>query len=174
MVSHTRTLPVATSVWSEKMESILKFFKPVSSTSERSEQPSCSSAVEQPSCSSAVGEQPSSSSAVLEDISSEDSDCEVGPSASSEPPCKQRKHAFQICWLKTWPWLRYNVESDIMYCDWCIQSKKKNTFVSGSQNFRTSTFRALNAPRIRGIDAYFFYWLAPWYSRKNKLLNKTQ
>ena len=101
----------------------------------------------------ATSEQPCSSSATgdldrvnsdCEDLS--DQDCEVpeDPSASassvSEPPCKQRKlHDFMDSWTKSRPWLRYDNEAKVMYCDWCLQSKKKNPFTTDCRNFRTST-----------------------------------
>lgn len=83
---------------------------------------------------------------VSQDLSDQDSDDSHHPGVRastsdsvSEPPCKRRKHDFMESWSKSRPWLRFDSEKNVMYCDWCLHSKKKNTFTTGCRNFRTST-----------------------------------
>ena len=56
-----------------------------------------------------------------------------------EPPAKKQKfeHSFQEKWLEKWPFLRKTEKG--MFCQTCINQKKKNTLTEGCTNYRTST-----------------------------------
>ena len=54
-------------------------------------------------------------------------------------PKPKFKRKFKPEWLKDFEWLSYDDESDLMYCTWCRDGKKKNPFgTSGSNNFQKS------------------------------------
>ena len=45
---------------------------------------------------------------------------------------KRTERRFQTAWKDSFPWLRYEAESDMMYCSACIQAKVvKNSFTVG-------------------------------------------
>jgi len=46
---------------------------------------------------------------------------------------------FQPRWLQLYSWLEYDKKLNLMTCSLCKSGNKKNTFVSGTDNFRTST-----------------------------------
>ena len=53
-------------------------------------------------------------------------------------PSKRAKfeRTFVPSWLEKYDWLRYDSESNHMYCVLCIKYQKSNAFTEGCQNFR--------------------------------------
>ena len=46
---------------------------------------------------------------------------------------------FRPLWQKTFPWLQYDEQKDLMLCAICLKHKKNNAFTKGTNNFRFST-----------------------------------
>ena len=59
----------------------------------------------------------------------------AGRSASDQTEIRY----FQEKWVDTWPWLHYDKEKDIMFCELCREAGCANTLAIGTNNFRTST-----------------------------------
>ena len=75
----------------------------------------------------------------FETESDEESDKSVYP-----PSQKVYKRAFSRSWLEKFVWLRYeSYDEDLhrMYCKYCEQSNKDNTYTSGCKNFRISDIK---------------------------------
>ena len=53
-----------------------------------------------------------------------------------KPPCKKYKRCFCPSWKGKFMWLQYKDGS--MYCTYCLETNKHNSYTSGCQNFRTS------------------------------------
>ena len=65
---------------------------------------------------------------------------ETRPSDKSERESSDSKpRHFQKQWLLLYPWLRYDKEKDLMFCNKCEETKKINSLTKGTNNFRTST-----------------------------------
>ena len=68
-----------------------------------------------------------------------------------------KKRNFQKGWLMQYPWLKYDHNLDLMFCNICIGIKANNAMTQGTNNFRTSTLsrhltcddhkHALNVPK---------------------------
>ena len=46
---------------------------------------------------------------------------------------------FRPVWQKTFPWLQYDEQKDLMLSAICLKQKKNNAFTKGTNNFRFST-----------------------------------
>ena len=59
------------------------------------------------------------------------------------------KQKFVRAWLKDFPWLKYDLEANRMFCKFCRDnatcSDSSSTFVSGSQNFKIESVRSHEA-----------------------------
>ena len=64
------------------------------------------------------------------------------PSTAREYENVKRSRAYQPSWVNTYPWLRYDKEKDLMYCDVCreyqntILKGKHSKFIQGTDLFR--------------------------------------
>lgn len=60
---------------------------------------------------------------------------------SKDKDCDEEKgkRNFQLSWLQTYPWLKYDKSSNVMFCTSCRDAKMKNSMANGTDNFRTST-----------------------------------
>jgi hypothetical protein len=55
---------------------------------------------------------------------------------------KKIREDFDPNWLRIYPWLEQNRDSDgkvTMFCSWCKNLKKKNIFTMGTQSYRKQT-----------------------------------
>ena len=50
-----------------------------------------------------------------------------------------KKRNFQKGWLVQYPWLKYDHNLDLMFCNICIGIRANNAMTQGTNNFRTST-----------------------------------
>ena len=67
----------------------------------------------------------------------QEAEVEIEEEHTEEPQRKRPKHKFIEAWKNNRPWL--NFKDELMFCNWCISSNKKNALTSGCNNLRTST-----------------------------------
>lgn len=48
---------------------------------------------------------------------------------------------FNQTWLITYPWLRFDEDKKLMFCNWCEAAKYTNIFVSGCDNFKEQSLK---------------------------------
>ena len=68
-----------------------------------------------------------------------ESETVVVEDATHDSGKKRTEIRFQTAWKDSFPWLRFEAESDMMYCSACIEAKVvKNSFTVGCKNIRKS------------------------------------
>ena len=77
-----------------------------------------------------------SSQKIYEQSQSEDESTETETESDSVPRKKFYKRSFKSSWLDKFIWLTF--DGDKMYCKYCLEIKKKNSYTVGCRNFRIS------------------------------------
>ena len=73
------------------------------------------------------------------DIEENGSGKEIGEIDIVEPPSKKKsKRSFCKSWLDKFVWLRYDDVEEAMFCYYCKEAKKTNSYTSGCKNFRVT------------------------------------
>ena len=67
-----------------------------------------------------------------------DEEYEKGLDDTYPPSKKLYKKSFCKSWLQTFIWLKYDEAEGCMYCKYCQETQKKNSYTSGCKNFRLS------------------------------------
>ena len=88
------------------------------------------------------------------DSSHSDTDEEVGPMKQSNPPRKKYKRSFCSSWKEKFMWLEYDGQA--MYCTYCKDAKKSNSYTSGCCNFRITDVQkhASGRDHRAAVEAY--------------------
>ena len=71
----------------------------------------------------------------------------------SKPLNKKYKRSFHSSWKDKFLWLEYDHESECMYCTYCKEAKKNNSYTTGCQNFRITNVKKHASSRDHRVAA---------------------
>ena len=86
-----------------------------------------------------------------------------GPSESKHVKYEktQRKRLYIKSWEDTWPWVKYDANNNIMYCNVCrefptVGNVKNNSFYNGCKLFRVESLKAHHTSEIHVLCSSYF------------------
>ena len=82
----------------------------------------------------------------------DESDEQSQPSKPKKVKREKKTHRYQKGWEKTYSWLEYDSEKNLMFCSICREAGKTNSFTSGTSNFRVSTLSRHIGTRTKKVN----------------------